>query len=528
MPITPARLLVALGLAALSALPAAAQNDAGKTLRLVPHADLTVVDPQFIGVYITRNFGYLVYDTLFGMDRDFRPQPEIVDTWQVSDDKLTYTFRLRDSLKFHDGQPVRAADAVASLKRWGQRNDSYGQPLLAAATAIEAIDDNQFRIVLKNRFPVLEALGTTTSPTPFILPERLAKTDAFTQVTEVDGSGPFKFVKEEWQPGHKVVYIKNPDYIPRAEPPNNTAGGKVVKVDRVEWLYIPEAVTAVQALETGEVDYLENAPNDYAAALAKNPDITVRSFAGLIGTIRFNHLYPPFDNVKMRQAVLAVADQRDYMSAMAGDASNWRTCFSVYNCDGAETDEEDGGILSGPRDWDRAKRLVAEAGYKGERVVLLDPADIPQLHAEALVTEELLKKLGLNVELATSEWGTVVKRLQVKEPVDKGGWSIFGTAFASFDMLNPATNRNLRAPGPNGYSIPGWASDETIEDLRKAWFAAANEAQRRELAEKIQRRAFEIALYLPIGQFVARRAFRHSLGGIPNSPVPVLWNIDKR
>jgi peptide/nickel transport system substrate-binding protein len=215
------------------------------------------------------------------------------------------------------------------------------------------------------------------------------------------------------------------------------------------------------------------------------------------------------------------------MTAMAGDQSNWRTCFSVYSCDGAETDEEDGGVLSGPRDWDGAKRLVAEAGYRGERVVLLDPADIPQLHAEALVTEQLLKRLGLNVELVTSEWGTIVKRVQVREPVDRGGWSVVGTAFASFDMLNPATNRNLRAPGPTGYSIPGWASDETIEDLRKAWFAATDEAQRRDLADKIQRRALEIGLYLPIGQFVARRAFRNSLTAIPDSPIPVLWDIEK-
>lgn len=528
MPAIPIRLLIAAGLAAIFALPAVAQSDAGKTLRVVPHADLTVVDPQFIGVYITRNFGYLVYDTLFGMDREFRPQPQMVDTWQVSDDKLTWTFRLRDGLKFHDGRPVRGPDAVASLKRWGQRNDSYGQALLATASAIEAIDDKQFRIVLKSPFPVLEALGTTTSPTPFILPERLAQIDAFTQVKEVDGSGPFKFVKDEWQPGHKVVYVKNTDYVPRAEPPNNTSGGKVAKVDRVEWLYIPEPVTAVQALQTGEVDYLENAPNDYAAALARDPSITVRAYPGFVGTVRFNHLYPPFDNVKMRQAVLAVADQRDYLAAMGGDASNWRTCFSVYACEGAETDEDDGGVLSGPRDWDRAKRLVAEAGYKGERVVLLDPADIPQLHAEALVTEELLKKLGLNVELATSEWGTIVKRVSVKEPVDQGGWNVFGTVFATYDMLNPATNRNLRAPGPKGYSIPGWASDETIEDLRKAWFAAADEAQRRDLADKIQRRAFEIGLYLPIGQGIGHRAFRNSLSGIPDSPIPVLWNIEKR
>jgi peptide/nickel transport system substrate-binding protein len=528
MPATSMRLLIALALTMLFAMPAAAQRDTGKTLLMVPHADLAVVDPQFIGVYITRNFGYLVYDTLFGMNREFRAQPEMVDTWRVSDDKLTYTFRLRDGLKFHDGHPVRATDAVASLKRWGQRNDSYGQPLLATAAAIEALDDKQFRIVLKSRFPVLEALGTMTSPTPFILPERLAQTDAFTQVKEVDGSGPFKFVTDEWQPGHKVVYVKNSDYVPRAEPPNNTSGGKVAKVDRVEWLYIPEPVTAVQALQTGEVDYLENAPNDYAPALARDPDITVQTYPGFVGTVRFNQLYPPFDNVKMRQAVLAVADQREYLAAMAGDASNWRTCFSVYACEGAETDEDDGGILSGPRNWDRAKRLVAEAGYNGERVVLLDPADIPQLHAEALVTEELLKKLGLNVELATSEWGTIVKRVNVKEPIDQGGWSVFGTVFATYDMLNPATNRNLRAPGRTGYSLPGWASDETIEDLRKAWFAAEDEAQRRDLADKIQRRAFEIGLYLPIGQMVGHRAFRNSLTGIPDSPITVLWNIEKR
>lgn len=526
MLVTPMRLLIAIALTTLSVLPVAAQSDAGNTLRMVPHADLAIVDPYFSGVYITRNFGYLVYDTLFGMDRAFHPQPEMVDSWQASPDGLTYTFRLRDGLKFHDGQPVRAADAVASIKRWGQRNDAYGQALLAAATAIEVVDDSSFRIVLRGRFPVLEALATTTTPTPFIMPERLAQTDAYTQLSEVDGSGPFKFVKDQWQPGHKAVYVRNLDYVARAEPPNNTAGGKVAKVDRIEWLYIPEAATAVQALETGEVDYVENAPNDYAAALARDPAITVQGYPGFIGVVRFNQLHPPFDNVKMRQAVLAVADQRDYMSAMAGDQTNWRTCFSVYACD-AEPDEDDGGVLSGPRDWDRAKRLVAEAGYKGERIVVIDPADIAQLHAEALVTEQLLKKLGLNVELATSEWGTAIKRINVKEPVEQGGWSVFGTAYASYDLLNPATNRNLRAPGATGV-LPGWASDETIEALRKAWFAAEDEARRRDLADQIQRRAFEIALYMPIGQYIARRAFRKSLAGIPESPIPVLWSIEKR
>jgi peptide/nickel transport system substrate-binding protein len=522
-----ARLLVAAGLALLPALPSAAQQGAGRSLRFIPHADLSILDPYFTGAYITRNYGYMVYDTLFSMDGQFRPEPQMVDTWKISNDKMTYTFTLRDGLKFHDGQPVQATDVVASLKRWGQRNDAYGQPLLAAAAAIEPVDDKEFRIELKTPFPVLEALATLTSPTPFILPERLARTDAFTQIKEAIGSGPYRFVKEEWQPGHQVVYAKNPDYVPRAEPPSWGSGGKVVKVDRVEWLYIPEAVTAAQALGAGEVDYWENVPTDYVPALQRDAEIVLRSNAGFLGTVRFNHLNRPFDDIKMRQAVLIVTDQRDYLSAMAGDPKNWRTCFSFYACDGAEPDEQGGRALSGPRDFDKAKRLIGEAGYNGERVVLLDAADIPQLHAEALVTNDLLQKLGLNVELATTEWGTVIKRVQMREPVDQGGWNVFITAFASFDMINPATNRFLRAGGVKG-APPGWPTDEKIEALRAAWFAATEDTQRHDLADQIQQRAFEFVPYIPTGQLAGTQAFRKDLDGVIDAPIPFLWNIEKR
>jgi len=527
MPAMFRRMLLIIGLAFCCGAPAGAQLNTATTLRFVPHADLTILDPHFTGVYITRNFGYLVYDMLFAMDGQFRPQPQMVDNWKASDDQLTYSFTLRDGLRFHDGQPVRAADVIASLKRWGQRNDAYGQPLLAAVAAMVAVDEKSFRIDLKTPFPVLEALATLTTPTPFILPERLAQTDAFTQIKEAIGSGPFMFASEEWQPGHKVVYVKNPDYVPRSEPPDWAAGGKVVKVDRVEWLYIPEATTAAQALGNGEVDYWENVPNDYAPALEHDVNVVIRSNASGVGVVRFNHLNPPFNDVRMRQAVLAVADQRDYMSAIAGDPRNWRTCFSFYACDGPEPDEQGGEALSGSRDYEKAKRLIAEAGYKGERVVVLDAADIPQLHAESLVTADLLKRLGLNVELATAEWGTIIKRLNMREPVEQGGWSVFTTVYASFDVINPATNRNLRAGGVVG-SPPGWPTDEKIESLRAAWFGAADSDRRRQLADRIQQRAFEIALYLPTGQFLGRRAFRKNLAGVIDAPIPFLWNIEKR
>ena len=522
-----ARLILVCGLAVTPALSSTAQPDANTTLRFVPHADLAILDPYFTGVYITRNYGYMVFDTLFAMDSAFKPQPQMVDKWQVSDDQLTYTFTLRDGLKFHDGQPVRAADVVASLKRWGQRNDAYGQSLLAAAAAIEAVGDREFRIALKTPFPVLEALATLTSPTPFILPERLAQIDAFTQIKEAVGSGPFKFVRDEWEPGHKVVFVKNPDYVPRNEPPSWASGGKVAKVDRVEWLYIPEATTAAQALSAGEVDYWENVPNDYAPALARDAAVEVRSDAGSLGTVRFNQLNPPFSDIRMRQAVMMVADQRDYLSAMADDPQNWRTCFSFHTCDGAEPDEQGGEALSGPRDFAKAKRLIAEAGYNNDRVVVLDAIDIPQMHAEALVTNDLLRKLGLNVELATAEWGTVIKRVVMREPVERGGWSAMNTVFAYYDMINPATNRFLRTRGVNG-SPSGWPTDEKIEALRAAWFAAADDARRRDIADAIQQRAFEFVPYIPTGQLIGRRAFRKTLAGVIDAPLPFLWNIEKR
>jgi peptide/nickel transport system substrate-binding protein len=522
-----ARLVFLAGLALFRVIPGSAEENAGATLRFIPHADLAILDPYWTGAYITRNYGYMVYDTLFAIDSAWRPQPQMVENYRVSEDKLTYSFTLRPGLKFHDGEPVRAGDVVASLKRWGQRNDAYGQSLLVAAAAIEALGENEFRIVLKTPFPVLEALATLTAPTPFIMPERLAQTDPFTQIKEAIGSGPFKFVREEWQPGHQVVYVKNPEYRPRTDPPDWAAGGKVVKLGRVEWLYIPEPLTASQALSSGEVDYWEVVPNEYMPVIQRDRNIATWSYPGFIGTVRFNHLLPPFDNIKMRQAVLAVADQRDYMNAMAGEQSNWRTCFSFYACDEREADEEGGEALSGPRDYAKAKRLIAEAGYKGERVVLLDPVDNPRLHAEAIVTQDLLQRLGLNVELATSEWGTVVKRVNSRAPVDKGGWNIYVTAFASIDMINPATNRFLRAGGVNG-APPGWPSDEKLEELRTAWFAATDDAKRRDLANQIQRRAFEIVPYIPTGQYVLRRGFRRSLAGVIEAPLPFLWNIAKR
>ena len=516
----------------LAALPARAvepaADSAPRTLRFIPQADLRSIDPIWTTAYVTRNFGYLVFDTLFALDREFKPHPQMVDRWQVSDDKLAYTFTLRDGLKWHDGQPVRAVDCVASIERWGKR-DPLGQKLMQAVAEIKPIDDKTFEIALKEPFPLLlNALGKLSSNVPFMMPERLAKTDPFKQIPDAIGSGPFKFVKSEWVPGNKAVFVKNTDYVPRKEPPSFASGGKAAKVDRVEWLYIPDPATASAALNSGEADWYEQPPIDLLPVFAGNPDIVVATVdpLGNQGILRFNHLQPPFDNLKMREAVLNLVNQKDYMQAAAGDPKYWKTCVALFGCGtpfateaGAET------LLHGP-DLAKAKELIAESGYKGEKIVLLDATDQPVVHAQALVTLAALKQAGLNVELQALDWGTLITRRASKAPIDQGGWSIFHTWISAPDLLSPAVNAALRAN--DGRAWFGWPEDAKLEALIGQWFNAPDLPAQKSIVAQLQTEAYQGDVpYVPTGQFLLPTAYHKNLHGIIISPVVFFWNVAK-
>src|SRR5689334_4279757 len=250
---------IAAGSATLAAygFKARAQGTAAKTLRFIPQTDVQVLDPIWTTAYVTRNHGYMVFDTLFAIDSKFKPHPQMVEGFEISPDNLNYSFVLRNGLKFHDGQPVRGADCVASIKRWMAR-DALGQTLATVVAEMKGGDDKNFSIHLKEPFPLLiDGIAKVSSLAPFIMPERLAKTDPFDQVTEMVGSGPFKFVQSELEPGHRVVYVKNSDYLPRNEPVDWASGGKMVKVDRVEWIVVPDAMTKVAALHSAEDDWWE-------------------------------------------------------------------------------------------------------------------------------------------------------------------------------------------------------------------------------------------------------------------------------
>jgi len=515
---------------ALSLVPTAGRTEVGpKTLRFIPQADLRSIDPIWTTAYVTRNFGYLVFDTLFSLDKDFKPQPQMVDRWTASEDKLTYRFTLRDGLKWHDGQPVRAADCVASLARWGKR-DTLGQKLMEAVGEIAAVDDKTFTISLKSPFPlILDALGKLSSNVPFMMPERLAKTDAYQQIPEAIGSGPFKFVKQEWEPGHKAVFVKNPDYVPREEAPSFAAGGKVARIDRVEWLYIPDTATAAAALNAGEADWYEQPPADLVPVFAANKDIVVTTVdpLGNHGILRFNHLQPPFNSLKMRQAVLNLVDQKDYMGAAAGDPKYWKTCAALFGCGTPfETNVGAEALLGGPNPA-KAKELIQQAGYKGEKIVLMSATDQPIVHGQALVTLAALRGAGLNVEFQANDWGTLITRRTSKEPVDKGGWSIFHTWTSAPDFFSPAVNILVRGSGDKAWF--GWPTDDKIEALIDAWFKAPDLATQKKLAADIQVEAYTNNVpYVPTGQFVVPTAFRKNLDGIIIAPVVFLWNVEKK
>ena len=517
---------LAIAVLALTAPPSKAFAET--VLKFIPQADLGSIDPTWTTAYITRNFGYMVFDTLFALGEDLKPQPQMIDHWRVSDDELTWTFTLRDGLKWHDGAPVRAVDCVASIERWGKR-DPFGQKLMEAVGAIKAVDDKSFSIGLKTPFPLmLHALGKLSSNVPFMMPERLAKADAFKQIPEAIGSGPFKFVKSEWVPGSKAVFVKNPDYVPRKEPPSFAAGGEVANVDRVEWLYIPDSATAAAALNSGEVDWWEQPPHDLLPVFAKNSDIVVATVdpLGNQGVLRFNQLLPPFNNLKMREAVLNLIDQKDYMRAAAGDPKYWKICAGLFGC-GTPLETKAGAdeLLHAPN-IARANALMKEAGYHGEKIVLLDATDQPPIHAQALVSLAALKKAGFNVDFQSMDWGTLINRRASKEPIDKGGWNIFHTWTAAPDLLSPAVNGPLRSNGDKAWF--GWPKDDKLEALINDWFKAPDLAAQKKVATQIQIEAYKNDIpYIPTGQFVLPTAYRKNLSGIIIAPVVFLWNVNK-
>ena len=502
--------------------PAIAQANA-KTLRFVPQANLANPDPVWTTTIVAANHAFMIWDQLWDFDDNLLPQPQMLANAGTSDDKLTWTLTLREGLVWHDNEPVRSADCIASLKRWMKR-DGMGQRIDSQLNEMRVKDDKTFEIVLKKPFPLLPM---ALSSNCHMMPERMAKTSPFEQITEYVGSGPFRFLRNEWVSGSFAAYAKNEKYVPRAEPASNMAGGKRVYLDRVEWHVTGDPSTAAAAIQTGEIDWIEQPLADLLPALRRAPGVSVDNvdLLGSIGIIRFNELQPPFNNQKLRQALLAITSQRDFLDAVMGNEKSLTETCGIFTPGTPLASDAGIAALTGPRDLAKAKRLVEESGYKGEKVVILDPTDFPVINAIAQVTRSLCVSLGLDVEYVATDWGTVVSRRASREPVEKGGWSIFLTYGDGYSFSNPATYTALWGTGEKAWF--GWPTSARIEALRDAWYSAAELATQQKLGREMQLAAFEEVPFIPVGLWHQPIARRDNITGILKAARPVFWEVKK-
>jgi len=489
------------------AAPQIGRAAAANQITFTPHADLASIDPVWTTADITRNFSLAVFDTLYAYDAAFNVQPQMVEGATTSNDAKQWDLTLRDGLKFHDGEPVLAKDCVATINRWSKR-DPFGDALMARTDELSAASDKVIRFRLKERFPLLPAALAAVNCA--VMPERIAKTDPYQQIPEAVGSGPFKYVAAERIPGQRVAYEKNTAYVPRKDgTPSFNAGPKVVYVDRVVWNFIPDPATAAAALTQKEIDWWENPQIDLVPQLRQDKDLilTVKDRTGEIGCLRFNCLFPPFDNPEIRRIVLEAMDQKEIMEAVAGSDPGLITTDVGLFVPGTPMASAVGvNITRGPKNYDKLKADLKAAGYKGEKVVILACASIPVINAEAQVAEDTLKKLGFNTDFQSLDWSTVVARRASRQPIDKGGWNIFYTYLGGFGNISPAPNIAIRGTGTKANWF-GWPTDAKMEDLRNAWFNASDIAAQKKLCEEMQVQFWKNPPYVPLGMYVQPTAF---------------------
>ena len=519
------RTLLAASAAVLTA-PRIGRTQSASTLRFVPQSDLTLLDPVQTTGAVTRNHGFLIYDQLYGVDESLKPQPQMAEGHTIDDDGRRWTIKLRDGLKFHDGTPVLARDCAASVRRWGQK-DTFGQSVIAAADEISAPDDKTIVFRLKRPFPLLaDALGKANSNICVMMPERLAKTDPNVQVTEVVGSGPYRFVPKERVVGALTVYERNPDYVPRpGGAPSFLAGPRVAYFDRVEWKVLPDPATASAALQEGEVDWWELPAFDLLPLLGGKPDLRVETIEtfGFFSLLRPNFLYPPFDNENIRRALLGAFVQSDFMEAVAGDNPNlWRDHVGYFVPGSTMASDVGLDALPTKLDADKVRRDLEAAGYRNEKVVFLVPTDFQTINQMSEVAADALKRCGVNVDYQAMDWGTMLPRIAKQDPPDKGGWNLFGTWALGLGLANPAAHAYLRGNGRAG--VPGWYSSAKMEDLRSAWLQASDVSEQQHICRDMQALAFQEIPFWPTGTFFQPSAHRANLIDFVKG-APVFWGV---
>ncbi|MBN8907815.1 MAG: ABC transporter substrate-binding protein [Rhodospirillales bacterium] len=514
--------------AAVLAAPSIGRAADAQVLKFIPQSDVTVLDPIWTTAYVTRNHGFMIFDTLYGIDGAYVTRPQMVEGHRVERDGLQWDLTLRDGLSWHDGENVLSRDCAASIKRWGAR-DPFGQTLMAYTDEISTPDDKTIRFRLKKPFALLpDALGKPGSNFCAMMPERLAKTDPFTGVTEMIGSGPFKWNASERVVGSRAVYDRNPNYKPRdGKTTGWTAGPKIVHFDRVEWHVIPDESTKANALTTGEVDWWENPTSDMLPLIRRSSAIStkVTDPTGTMSCLRMNQLFPPFDKPEVRRALMHAITQREFMIAANGtDQKLWHAPAGIFCPELPMGTTVELSMFETAPDYKALAAEIRKAGYKGEKVVLMVPTDQAILQAECDVLADIMKKVEIAVDYQAMDWGTLVQRRALQKPPQEGGWNVFITGWNGLDQSNPVGHVFLRGSGKQ--AMFGWPTAPKIEALRQEWIDSQTLDAQKKIAVEIQKQAFVDVPYIPLGQYFSPTGYAKNLTGILDG-FPIFWNVQR-
>ena len=486
----------------------------GGTLRWIPQGSVASLDSHVTSAAVTLGYGYNMYDTLVSWDAEGALQPQMLEDWSVEEDGTKFVFTLREGQKFHDGNALTSDDVIASLDRWRQKA-AYGPFFNEVLEGFTKIDDMTLTAEFSEPVGIfLQGLGIPTVSYPIVMPSSVAETPVSDIISDHTGSGPFQFV--EWDLGNRIILEKFQDYSPRDEAPSFLAGGKVAYLDKLEMIEVPDQETRVAALVTGEVDFLDIMSLDFYDTLNDDPNVEVEiGKPGSQPIFYFNKSIPPFDMTPngqlMRQAIQALTNAEEIMQGY-GPSDLWATCPSMFSC-GTFFANEVVPEKYNMNNVELAKQLLDEAGYDGEPLIILDPADFPTIHPIPIVLNEQLKRAGVEVDYRVVDWATEVQIVLSPRgsPASKE-WHIAPTWMSSWAFL-PLANGIITKDGIGFYESPA------MQDLRARFARESDLNELKKIADEMQRVYFEEVPYVHLGNFFQLRAMNKSLDGLIPSPV---------
>jgi peptide/nickel transport system substrate-binding protein len=494
---------------------------------MVPQAVLNSIDPIWSTSQISRNLGFMVFEQLYGRDAQGVTRPQMVDVDLMEEGGKRWTMRLRPDLVFHDGEKVRARDCVASVRRWMKRDPS-ALTLAVRLDSLEASDDRTLVWRLSKPFPHLRALLSKVVSPVMMMPERLAMTDPFKQIPEAIGCGPFRWLPDEYVIGSHASFARFERYSPRQEKPSYMAGGHKVLLDRVEWKMIPDAGTAANALQTGEIDWIEIPLPDLLPVLKKAADIRtgVLDKDGQIMMLRPNHLIAPTNLNAVRHVMQAAVNQSEVVNAvMGGDPDNGITGVGFLASGKRDIDDAGLDAVRARHSRDQIRNMLDASGYPGEKLVLLHATDHIFFNPMASVIAQLLTDAGFSVDDQAMDWATVQTRRTSREPLAKGGWSIFPSVVAVAEYHDPLLTGFMRGNGRDGWF--GWPNDPRLDEIFDQWLVTPDGAEQTKLERAYELQGLATLPFIPLGRLRQTSAWRANVTGILEGASAVFWNIDK-